>query len=420
MLMPVATFGAPPVFAGDSCTGWQSRYVPPDTIRVRRADDRVETVDFRRYVGVVMAKEWPGWVPEQAREAGAVAVKQYGWYYALEGKHRASYVNARGQCYDVKDGTADQLYKPEMVTVGEKIWSVVDATWGLSLRKSGRFFLTGYRAGTSSECASDVNGWKLFAKSVIDCANKGWTRERIQRTYYAPDITFHWGESKDVAANPLKTPITAPTVGLRTGKSLGQRHALITWDESRARPAGTSYQLQRLSGGSWSNVSLADPTRPRVALRLKRGVTHDFRVRLRDSAGNVGPWYSGPSFEARMVQDTSEQMAWSSGDWRRASVDTASGGTLVYTTKPNSESLLHFTGRAAGVVASTGPDRGRARIYVNDQLVGEVNLYSSTRRWQVLVFTREWAESNERVIRVVAEVTADRPLVDIDGVLYYR
>jgi len=421
MLMPVATFEAPPVFAGGSCTGWQSKYVPPETIRVRRADDRVETVDFRRYVGVVMAKEWPGWVPEQAREAGAVAVKQYGWYYALEGHHRSSYVNAKGQCYDVKDSTIDQLYRPEMVTVGEKIWRVVDATWGLSLRKSGRFFLTGYRAGTSSVCASDVTGFKLFAKSVIDCANKGWSREKIQTVYYAPDITFHWEGSGDVAvASPLSTPLTAPTVNLRTGKSLRQRHALITWDDNLARPEGTRYQLQRLIRGSWSNVRLADPTRPRVALNLKRGATHDFRVRLRDSKGNVGPWYSGPRFDARLVQDTSERISWSSGDWRRISADSASGGTLVYTMQPNSQSKLLFTGRAVGVVASTGPDRGRARIYVDDQLVGEVDLYSSTARWRVLVFTREWAQSKERVIRVDVEGTANRPRVDIDGVLYYR
>lgn len=420
MLMPVATFDAPPVFAGGSCTGWQSKYVPPETIRVRRGDDRVETVDFRTYVGVVMAKEWPGWVPEQAREAGAVAVKQYGWYYALEGKHRSSYVNANGQCYDVKDGTTDQLYKPEMVTVGEKIWRVVDATWGLSLRKSGRFFLTGYRAGTSRVCASDVTGFKLFAKSVIDCANKGWSREQIQRTYYAPDITFHWEESKTVASSPLSTPLTAPTVNLRTGKTLRQKHALVTWDESLARPEGTFYQLQRLKSGSWSNVSLADATTPRVALWLKRGVTHDFRVRLRDSEGNVGPWYSGPRFDARMVQDTSEQISWSSGDWQRISADSASGGTLAFTRQADSESIMRFTGRAVAVVASTGPDRGRASIYFDDQLAGEVDLYSATTRWRVLVFTREWADSYERVVRVDVHGTADRPRVDIDGVLVYR
>jgi hypothetical protein len=420
MLMPVATFDAPPVFAGGSCTGWQSRYVPPETIRVRRADDRVEIVDFRRYVGVVMAKEWPGWVPEQAREAGAVAVKQYGWYYALEGHHRSSYVNARGQCYDVRDSTSDQLYKPERVTVGEKIWRVVDTTWGLSVRKSGRFFLTGYRAGTASVCASDANGWKLFAKSVMDCADRGWSRERIQTTYYAPDVTFHWGESGHAAASSLNAPLSPPTVNLRTGKSLRQRHALITWDENRSRPAGARYQLQRLVSGSWSNVSLPDATRPRVALRLRRGVTHDFRVRLRDSKGNAGPWYSGPRFDARMVQDTSDRISWSSGDWQRISADSASGGTLAYTTKPNSQAKLRFTGRAVGVVASTGPNRGRAKIYVNNNLVGRVDLYSRTQRWKVLVFTREWARSKERVIRVEVEGTVGRPRVDIDGVLFYR
>lgn len=56
-----------------SCTGWPSRDLPPETIRVGRRDGSVETVDFRTYVGMVMAKEWPGWVPAAARAAGAVA-----------------------------------------------------------------------------------------------------------------------------------------------------------------------------------------------------------------------------------------------------------------------------------------------------------------------------------------------------------
>ena len=420
MLVP-QTYAVPPLAsAGGSCTGWTSKYVPPDSIRVGRADGSVETVDFRKYVGVVMAKEWPGWVPEQAREAGAVAVKQYAWYYALEGHHRSSYVNAKGQCFDVRDSTIDQLYKPEKVSVGEKIWRVVDATWGLSVRKSGRFFLTGYRAGTSSVCASDANGWKLFAKSVIDCANKGWSRERIQKTYYAPDITFHWAGEKATASGSLDAPMTPPTADLRTGRALGQKHALITWDDSRVRPDGATYQLHRLVKGTWSNVKLPDPRSPRVALALKRGATHRFRARLRDSAGNLGPWYYGPGFSARLVQDKSDLMAWSKGDWRRVTADAASGDSLTYATQQASESRLKFTGRAVGVVATTGPKRGRGRIFINDNLVGEVDLYSPSRRWKVLVFTREWAASKERVIRIEVVGTADRPRVDIDGILFYR
>ena len=127
-------------------TSWDSRSVPPDRIRVGLVGrDKVEVVDFKRYVAVVMAKEWPSYLPRAAREAGATAVKQYAWYYALEGNHRSGYVTADGDCYDVKNTTVDQLYMPDAVNVDDRIREAVDATWGLSLRKNGQFFLTGYR-----------------------------------------------------------------------------------------------------------------------------------------------------------------------------------------------------------------------------------------------------------------------------------
>ncbi len=77
---------APTVEAATACTNWKSTYTPPKTIRVLRsygaASGKVQVVPFRAYVENVMAWEWPEAYPTQALRAGAVAVKQYGWYYA--------------------------------------------------------------------------------------------------------------------------------------------------------------------------------------------------------------------------------------------------------------------------------------------------------------------------------------------------
>ncbi len=418
LLIPVAAYHARPVVAGGSCTGWTSITVPPDTIRVGRSDGTVEVVKFRKYVGVVMAKEWPGWVPRQAREAGAVAVKQYGWYWTLAGNHRSSYVNAKGKCYDVKDSTADQLYKPEKVTVGKKIWAVVDATWGLTVRKSGKFFMTGYRTGKSDKCASDVDGWKLFAKSVIDCAERGWMREEIQLTYYAPDVSFHW--TGDAESSALGAIIGPPKVSFIDGLVLADNHALVSWDPSGNRPENATYQLQWRINGTWYNVKLADATQNSVALRLKWGQNHRFRVRLRDDNGNVGQWYAGPAFDSKLVQDKNKRMGWSPGDWQREEVTAASAGTVTYATRPGSQSALKFTGRAVAWISTMGPDRGRAQIYVNGNLVGEVDLYAPEYRYRVLVFSKVWKASKERIIRFDVLDEPERPRVDVDAILFYR
>jgi hypothetical protein len=188
LLFPAAAMTAPAPVQANSCTGWTSTVVPPDTIRVLRRDGVVETVPFKRYVRKVMASgEWSPSLPKALLRAGAQATKQFAWYHSLKGNHRKSYVTADGQCYDVTATTKDQLYKP-----GAKVYSAhrkaSNAIWDLSLHRNNKFILTPYRAGTKKECASDVDGKRLYAKSARRCANKlGWSAKRILRTYYTGD-----------------------------------------------------------------------------------------------------------------------------------------------------------------------------------------------------------------------------------------
>jgi hypothetical protein len=172
--------------AGSSCSGWNSTTQPPQAIRVlRHRTGRVVTVNFQRYVVTVMGKEWPSYLPFQVIEAGAVAVKQYGWYHALDGHQR---VSRRGQCYDVIDTTRDQLYNPHKARVRPIHRRAVAATWDTTLIKRGKFFMTGYRRGDKRRCGRDATGYKLFARSATRCAHGGHDWLSILRIYYGPRL----------------------------------------------------------------------------------------------------------------------------------------------------------------------------------------------------------------------------------------
>ena len=178
-----------------SCTGWRSTLAPPATINVLRTTGpdagHVQTVDLRRYVPIVMRAEWPSYWPVEASKTGAIAVKQYAWYYAIV--YRGG-KDADGVCYDVQDNTNDQTYQPETRFPTHKQIRAVDATWDISLRKfQGRagkshMFLTGYRSGTSKVCGADADGYHLYQHSVLRCAlppphGQGWTYEQTLRKY---------------------------------------------------------------------------------------------------------------------------------------------------------------------------------------------------------------------------------------------
>ena len=212
-LLPVQLLNAPLVAASasPSCPGWNSTTRPPDYIRVlRRHSGQVDRVPFKKYVITVMGKEWPAYLPQAVIQAGAVAVKQYAWYHAL-GKGR---VSRRGQCYDVTDGTGDQLYKPGKARIRPDHYTALNTTWGVRLMKQGSLFMTGYRSGNKGVCGHDATGWKLYARSATRCAERGDGFLTILRIYYGPVAVVTSGGSANSAADgstPTTIDFSSPT-----------------------------------------------------------------------------------------------------------------------------------------------------------------------------------------------------------------
>ncbi len=195
VLLPAQMINAPLVAARarpGACAGSANSMTnPPDYIRVlRNHSGLVDRVPFKNYVVTVMGKEWPGYLPHAVIQAGAVAVKQFAWFHAL-GSGRMS---RKGQCFDVTDGTGDQLYKPNRARVRQDHYAAVTATWSVRLLKHGSLFMTGYRTGNKGRCGHDRTGWKLYARSAIRCAQSGKSFIDILRIYYGPVAVVNGGK----------------------------------------------------------------------------------------------------------------------------------------------------------------------------------------------------------------------------------
>ncbi len=198
------------VFAASrACTDWKSELAPPDTIRVLRSKrdlvpkdvvGTVQEVDFHDYVAITMAAEWPEHYPLETLKAGAVATKQFAWYYVTHPRGGTVKVDGDRVCYDVVDTTVDQYYYPERHGIGKragpgpKILAALDETWDVSVRKfrqasqSSSFFLTGYRAGTTGVCGADRTGFKLYHRSTRACGLDGLKYRQILRLYLNPNL----------------------------------------------------------------------------------------------------------------------------------------------------------------------------------------------------------------------------------------
>ncbi len=246
------TDGTKQFTAGMFPTRWTDDLRPPQTIRVLRSKGpnkgHVETVNFWDYVAVVMRAEYSTGAnkPPLWMQVGAITVKEYGWYKAMSwGGGRvvksttdpvSGVITTTAECYDVKDTTADQIYKPQQtgpdgtVYTGNvptlPIYRAMAQTWQITMRKwdsskdVSHMFLTGYRSGKNVACGKDSTGFKIYQKSVYDCVVKNLTLEETLRKYFEPMLLVNarehdllsddswWGDLPVLSASGANTAWT--------------------------------------------------------------------------------------------------------------------------------------------------------------------------------------------------------------------
>jgi hypothetical protein len=253
-VLPASLAFAPVVDAragANGCSSWTSTTRPPQYIRVlQRSKGKVVRVPFKKYVVTVMGKEWPSYLPQAVVEAGAVATKQYGWYHAM-GKTRRT---RGGQCYDVVDGTGDQLYKPQKARVRPDHHRAVDKTWNVRLIKNGRLFMTGYRRGNKVACGRDRTGYKLYARSAVQCARRGDNFLEILRRYYSPNLQIVNGRG----GSSTESESASQTRSVQTSNASSRGH-LIDDRSRRIRLAGSWWYTTARNAINGTLLRSSDP-----------------------------------------------------------------------------------------------------------------------------------------------------------------
>ncbi|MFI0373005.1 SpoIID/LytB domain-containing protein [Actinomadura sp. 1N219] len=138
---------------------------------------QVDRVSFKTYVKNVLPNEWVSTWPKESLRAGAMAVKNFGWYWALHSTRKTSW----GECFDVYDTTSSQVYRPGSAKAPTS--AAVDATWGTRMTRGGKILEAHYCA-TTTACGGWVDGDWMSQYGSRDRAGDGWTYSRILKHYY--------------------------------------------------------------------------------------------------------------------------------------------------------------------------------------------------------------------------------------------
>lgn len=150
----------------------------PSSIKVhRKSSNKIETVNFKRYCKVVTTCEVGYDWNQNALNACALAIKNYG----------VARVNTKKYPdlgYDVKDTEADQVYNPGK-ELQSKCNQAVDNIWYYFMYDSkGRLFPAFYVDNKTINSYAIKNGGMLSQKRSRDLANEGKSWKEIVRYFY--------------------------------------------------------------------------------------------------------------------------------------------------------------------------------------------------------------------------------------------
>lgn len=283
----LASIGADGCSASGSFTGYSSQVMPPGSIRVyRRSLGRIDRVNFIFYVKHVLPNEWVAGWDHSALEAGAIAVKMYGW-------QRLDYAPQYGQgnvaglgCWDVDDTDNFQVYNDAVSQASTD--KAVASTWPVVAYRGGTILESLYCnpapgtpcANASTNCRR-FDGLRMIQSGTQACATQAspLTWYQILQTFYDNVSIQFMGAGPGVAA-----PASGQRIDIFVKGSDGQIYQKY-WDCS-VTPCVTCWAncwVGPATPGSFGTLppgAVSDPT----AARSSAGNRLQIAVRANDNA----------------------------------------------------------------------------------------------------------------------------------------
>ena len=255
-----------------------------------------------------------------------------------------------------------------------------------------------------------------------------------------------------VLAQPTVTAPVASLTGLTTATtgttavttsagpitaSTNQVPVTISWTGTGCQSGATNCNIdqyvleQQINGaGFGAPITLPAANATSVTLNLKpspsnqpsAATNYQFKVQAVDKQGHVSTFAVSPSFQ---VPDTDNSFNTSfNGSWSGVNISSAFGGSVAQSSTANTTAQPSNASPATSLalVSTVGPDRGKAQIKIDGQIVATVDLYAPTQATAQLVWSiNGLAPGVNHNIQIVATGTkntaASAAKVDYDAIL---
>ena len=231
------------------------------------------------------------------------------------------------------------------------------------------------------------------------------------------------------AATPSAEPTRAPTPAPATlpavvdldhrlaGGSGGGSAVTVQLSWAAAAGDGITYALEeRVDGGRWRAVDLADPAATATRRTLSVGRESTFRIAAVAADGTRSPVAAWRPITPYRHQESSS-LARYAGGWRRAEGPSLSGGVVTYAKSAGSRVVVRFTGTDIAWIGTRTPQSGRAEIRIDGDLVDTIDLAAARVQYGRMLFRRHFAERGPHRLEIRA-VGDGR--IDVDAFVVLR
>jgi dipeptidyl aminopeptidase/acylaminoacyl peptidase len=272
--------------------------------------------------------------------------------------------------------------------------------------------------------------YEIYTRLASDSVGKGGTN-RYQTNNYKEDINPDWGLPKDTTppnvfrapspAHPDAFPVDSYIVREGDGYKVPIK---LTWEAQD--PIGISgYELERsVNGGAWSKdflerIAIVDPaTWTELFDYVKPGDIYQYRLRAKDTGGNLSEWVEGFHFKVNAFQeDRTELISYPTGNWKTVSASDAYGGHLKRTSNAGATARFSLDALYIAWVSTKSPEHGQAEVWVNGVKRTTVNLNSTTAQARRVVFSEDFGAPGFHTVEVKGLGSTGSPNVDVDAFL---
>jgi hypothetical protein len=308
-LAAVAVLGASVLISEDatpslaSCSGYYCDVVPPSQIRIYHDNPdwnptyTVWTRDFKTYVKESLAREWISSWPPASLQSGAMAVRNFGWWWVNNGPKGW----LGGQCYHVTSHWLTSQawgpgypagFTPQDIA---KIENAVNSTWAVSRMTRGSTIFESYYKGYPNDLCGQFDGGPAPGHDMSQygtwrCAEASppetWTG--IIRRYYF-DNASQPGHVMVMDDMPAATEYNEPALGQRLRVFAINGSGEVRWNRHTR------------SSNSWSGWTTLPPpagTCTSAPAALSYGTTHLWVFCQSTDRGVWARRYNGSSWEA--------------------------------------------------------------------------------------------------------------------------